>query len=99
MSAWYTQRNLGDIFKIAGYKTFWLDNQERPSLTNVYTLLSHRFLTQVWTNVFWKAYDQTLLDIFHTKIKPQLGAQNFILFHLIGSHVLYVERFPKAFAK
>ncbi|WP_158654457.1 sulfatase-like hydrolase/transferase, partial [Helicobacter salomonis] len=96
---WYQQKNLGDIFKMAGYKTFWLDNQERPSFTNAYTLLSHRFATQVWTNASWTTYDQTLLDAFRTKIKSQLGDQNFILFHLIGSHLLYNRRFPKSFAK
>ncbi|WP_104753280.1 phosphoethanolamine transferase [Helicobacter salomonis] len=96
---WYQQKNLGDIFKMAGYKTFWLDNQERPSFTNAYTLLSHRFATQVWTNASWTTYDQTLLDTFRTKIKSQLGDQNFILFHLIGSHLLYNKRFPKSFAK
>ncbi|WP_120953056.1 phosphoethanolamine transferase [Helicobacter sp. L8] len=97
--AWYKQRNLGDIFNLAGYKTFWLDNQERPVFTNIYSLLSRRFFASYWTNAIWLSYDQVLIDTYKDKVQPQLGMKNFILFHLVGSHFTYNRRFPKAYAK
>ncbi|MFC3848334.1 phosphoethanolamine transferase, partial [Helicobacter baculiformis] len=100
MSAWYTQRNLGDIFKIAGYKTFWLDNQEASPISNAYTLIARRFDHHNYADVsMGHSYDINLLDTFHAKVATKLASKNFILFHLIGSHVLYAERFPKTFAK
>ncbi|GMB92979.1 phosphoethanolamine transferase [Helicobacter bizzozeronii] len=96
---WYHQKNIGDIFNTAGYKTFWLDNQEREQLatTNVFSLLSDRFGERIWTNS--GGYDQALIDTFNTRIKAQLGIKNLILFHLVGSHFIYSERFPPSFAK
>ncbi|WP_104694922.1 phosphoethanolamine transferase [Helicobacter salomonis] len=97
---WYEQKNLADIFKLAGYRTFWLDNQEESGSSNAYSLIARRFNRHVYTQIsFKKLYDSALIDTFHTEIQSQVGVKNFILFHLIGSHLLYKERFPKSFAK
>ncbi len=97
---WYEQKNLADIFKLAGYRTFWLDNQEESGSSNAYSLIARRFNRHVYTQIsFKKLYDSALIDTFHTEIQSQVGVKNFILFHLIGSHLLYKERFPKNFAK
>ncbi|WP_233704773.1 phosphoethanolamine transferase [Helicobacter felis] len=95
---WYFQRSLGDIFKLAGYQTFWLTNQDPAQANNAYKLLPKRFESFYRTSSL-DTSDQALLDLFEQKVKPQLGAKNAIVFHLIGSHILYHERFPKSFAK
>ncbi|WP_104732628.1 phosphoethanolamine transferase [Helicobacter salomonis] len=97
-TAWYEQKNLGDIFKRAGYKTFWLDNQDQARTSNAYELLPRRF-EKIFRTPSWSTGDQALLDVFNKRVLPHLGAKNVVAFHLIGSHLLYKERFPKSFAK
>ncbi|WP_265341710.1 phosphoethanolamine transferase [Helicobacter heilmannii] len=95
---WYKQKNIGDIFKVAGYVTFWLDNQEKPNQSNVYSLMSRHFSQHYYTDSPYKTDDSNLLPLFDRYIKPNLGAKNLILFHLIGSHVIYKDRSPKSYA-
>ncbi|GAA7709940.1 hypothetical protein HpCOL116_13860 [Helicobacter pylori] len=39
------------------------------------------------------------MKFYSKNVQPQLKSKNFIVFHLIGSHSWYVDRFPKSFAK
>ncbi len=96
---WYDQKNIGDIFNTAGYKTFWLDNQERDDLleTKAFALPSRHFAKRIWSKK--RGYDQVLLNLFDTQIKNQLDNKNLVLFHLIGNHYPYQDRFPPSFAK
>ncbi|WP_247598489.1 sulfatase-like hydrolase/transferase, partial [Helicobacter heilmannii] len=90
---WYQQKNIGSIFNLAGYATFWLDNQEEPGASNAYSLTAHHFDHLFYTPIsFKKLYDGALIDTFNDKVKPKLQTRNFILFHFIGSHLLYKER-------
>ncbi|WP_233705766.1 phosphoethanolamine transferase [Helicobacter felis] len=95
---WYFQRSLGDIFKLAGYQTFWLTNQNPAQANNAYKLLPERFKNFYRTSSL-DTSDGALLDLFEQKVKPQLGTKNVAVFHLMGSHVFYTDRFPKSFAK
>ncbi|WP_459177834.1 alkaline phosphatase family protein, partial [Helicobacter baculiformis] len=83
-TAWYAHKNLGDIFKTAGYKTFWLDNQNQARVSNAYELLPRRFENIFWTPS-WNTGDRALLEVFKKRVQPYLGAKNAIAFHLIGS--------------
>nr|WP_104629279.1 phosphoethanolamine transferase [Helicobacter bizzozeronii] len=95
---WYEQKNLGDIFKHAHYKSFWLDNQNQSRTTNAYDMMPRRF-EYIFLTPSWSAGDLILLDIFNKQVRPQLGAKNAIVFHLLGSHVSYSDRFPPSYAK
>ncbi|WP_163532111.1 sulfatase-like hydrolase/transferase [Helicobacter suis] len=96
---WFKTKNLIDIFKGAGYNTFWLDNQEPSETSNARNLISRQSRWRVYTPPSLKrVYDDSLIATYHS-LKPHLGTKNFILFHLIGSHVLYKDRFPKSFTK
>ncbi len=95
---WYFQRSLGDIFKLAGYQTFWLTNQNPAQANNAYKLLPERFKNFYRTSSL-DTSDGALLGLFEQKVKPQLGTKNVAVFHLMGSHVFYTDRFPKSFAK
>ncbi|WP_233704611.1 phosphoethanolamine transferase [Helicobacter bizzozeronii] len=97
---WYQQKNLGDILTLAGYKSWWLENQEEPGSSDARSLISRRFTARYYASLSQgRAYDANLLETFKTKVKPHLETKNFILFHLHGSHILYKERFPPSFAK
>ncbi|AFI03664.1 hypothetical protein HCW_01895 [Helicobacter cetorum MIT 00-7128] len=47
----------------------------------------------------WHVLDEWLIHGAKNKILPNLETNNFILLHLMGSHGIYNERFPKNFAK
>ncbi len=95
---WYRQKDLGGVFKLAGYQTFWLDNQYPARSSSATELLPRRFGVVLWTSSF-NTDDMSLLDLFNTKVHPKLDAKNLIVFHLMGSHLLYKDRFPLSFAK
>uniref|UniRef100_UPI000EAD0E42 sulfatase-like hydrolase/transferase n=1 Tax=Helicobacter mehlei TaxID=2316080 RepID=UPI000EAD0E42 len=100
---WYQQKNLGMIFNLAGYKTFWIDNQESMAASNIYNALAYNFAYKYFTDTPYKAilshHDQWVIPIFTQQVQPKLGSKNLILFHLFGSHPIYNRRFPKDFAK
>ncbi|WP_163532018.1 phosphoethanolamine transferase [Helicobacter suis] len=96
------QKNLGSIFKLAGYKTFWFDSQDDLEKNRAFDFWSTPFMKRYYSNGFFKAdgatLDAWLISAFN-KQKSQLSSKNFILFHLIGSHAGYKYRFPKSYAK
>ncbi|WP_104749033.1 phosphoethanolamine transferase [Helicobacter cynogastricus] len=96
---WYLTESIGKILKVAGYTTFWLDNQESSYHTNAFSLLAHSFDHVYWTNSNYEYQDQVLIDTYKSKIESNLGAKNFILFHLIGNHWIYKDHFTPDFAK
>ncbi|PAF45248.1 hypothetical protein BJI48_00705 [Helicobacter sp. 11S02596-1] len=99
---WFYQMNLLDIMRLAGYHTMWLSNQGKFSIFgNIPATLSDRADIQRYTDITNTApqtYDGKLLDLYD-KNKHFLGDKNFIIFHLIGSHLRYSGRFPKSYAK
>nr|WP_240328673.1 phosphoethanolamine transferase [Helicobacter suis] len=98
----YQQKNLGLIFKLAGYKTFWFDSQDDLEKNRAFDFWSAPFMKRYWSNGFFKGdgvtLDAWLISAFN-KQKSQLASKNFILFHLIGSHAGYKYRFPKTYSK
>ncbi|WP_240333227.1 phosphoethanolamine transferase [Helicobacter suis] len=104
-TALYEQKSLGDIFNAAGYKTFWIDNQGLQTwftsgkgfvIGGLYDVLSHRFTKRYYALA---PTDQWLVDTFIKKVQPDLSTKNFVLFHLMGNHIAYNERFPKSYSK
>uniref|UniRef100_UPI001F09A880 sulfatase-like hydrolase/transferase n=1 Tax=Helicobacter sp. L8 TaxID=2316078 RepID=UPI001F09A880 len=100
---WFQQKNLGRIFNLAGYKTFWIDAQDDLSRNNVFAFVAHPFTHKYWANGTFDIQNSTqdgwTLEVFKDHVQPQLTAKNFIVFHLFGSHAIYNRRFPKAYAK
>ncbi|WP_104683913.1 phosphoethanolamine transferase [Helicobacter felis] len=96
---WYLTEGVGKIFKTAGYTTFWLDNQANPYLTDAFSLLSNSFDYKYWTSNDYENKDQILVDTYNNTVKSKLGTKNFILFHLVGNHFPYTNRFPHSFTK
>ncbi|WP_104751450.1 phosphoethanolamine transferase [Helicobacter salomonis] len=100
---WFQQKNLGRIFNLAGYKTFWIDAQDNLDGNNVFAFLAHPFTHKYWANgpldIQNSTQDGWTLEVFKHHVQSQLASKNFILFHLFGSHAIYHRRFPKSFAK
>ncbi|WQV05295.1 phosphoethanolamine transferase [Helicobacter pylori] len=96
---WYHYHNMIDIFKRSHYETFWLEKQIVDEWGITQNLVSNRSKNRYYILGNYGAYDEELVKFYSKNVQPQLKSKNFIVFHLIGSHSLYADRFPKSFAK
>ncbi len=83
-----------DIAKKAGYKTYWFSNQGYiGSADTPITLVGQSADIAKWTSneINLVQYDESLLQ-FINYIDP--NKNNFIVFHLMGSHANYESRYP-----
>ncbi|WQU43380.1 phosphoethanolamine transferase [Helicobacter pylori] len=96
---WYHYHNMIDIFKRSHYETFWLEKQIVDEWGITQNLVSNRSKNRYYILGNYGAYDEELVKFYAKNILSQLKSKNFIVFHLLGSHSLYADRFPKNFAK
>lgn len=88
-----------DIAKKLGYKTYWFSNQGSIGIADTpITLVANTADVAKWTDKDNKEsrYDESLLD-FLKQVNP--NENNFIVLHLMGSHIEYRNRYPKSFHK
>lgn len=89
-----------DAARKAGFKTYWFSNQGRyGEFDSAITLVAKTADISEWTDDtfdFTELEDEILLKFFD-KIDP--NEKNFIVFHLMGSHIYYNSRYPRKFKK
>lgn len=89
-----------DVARKAGYKTYWFSNQGRyGEFDSAITLVAKTADVSEWTDDafdFSELEDEVLLKFLET-VNP--NENNFIVFHLMGSHIYYNSRYPRAFKK
>ena len=89
-----------DVAKKIGYKTYWFSNQGRyGQFDSAITMVAKTADEAEWTDdsyTFTSKYDEELLP-YLTRIDPH--ANNFIVLHLMGSHIYYNNRYPGEWAK
>lgn len=93
-----TEPSLMNMMKQAGYKTFWITNQQ--TLTKRNTMLTH-FSQQTDEQVYLnhsraqntREYDSNVLDPFQ-RILADPARRKFIVVHLLGTHMKYDYRYP-----
>lgn len=96
---WFYQPNLLDIMKMAGYKTYWVSNQEAISIYgNAPQVIAQRSDVLKYTSIT-DSYTGFTLD---EQIFPLLAAlspqdPSFYILHLMGTHSAYNNRYPKNF--
>lgn len=101
---WYEYNNLIDIANAAGYKTFWLSNQESAGIWgNVAQIFAQHSSEHAFTRLRDSREDYGIVDgELFPLIEDALqrtADKNFFVIHLMGSHGLYYNRFPYAFSK
>ncbi len=84
-----------DVAKKSGYTTYWFSNQNRygqfdSAITLVAKTADHAEWTDDSYNISSK-YDEELLPYLET-VNPEQN--NFIVLHVIGSHIYYNNRYP-----
>ena len=89
-----------DVAKKAGYETWWFSNQGRyGSFDSATTLVAKTADHSEWTDDsynFSDKYDEALLP--YLEKVPREG-NNFIVLHLMGSHIYYYNRYPSSFRR
>ena len=100
---WYTYNNIIDIMKNAGYKTYWFSNQESSGIYgNVAVALGKKSDVVIFNKVkdssqdFNSLYDEQILDK-SLKYIDRNSEKNFIVYHLMGTHSVYKNRYPQEF--
>ena len=96
----FESASLLDVAKKIGYKTYWFSNQGRyGQFDSAITMVAKTADEAEWTDdsyTFPSKYDEELLP-YWTRSDPH--ANNFIVLHLMGSHIYYNNRYPDAWAK
>ena len=89
-----------DVAKKIGYHTYWFSNQGRyGQFDSAITMVAKTADEAEWTDdsyTFTTKFDESLLP-YLTRIDP--NANNFIVLHLMGSHIYYNNRYPDEWAK
>lgn len=102
---WYEYDNLIDVMNAAGYKTFWLSNQESSGVWgNVAQLYAAHSNVSHFTRLRDSHEDLGLEDgalfpLVDEAIANRDDKKNFFVVHLMGGHIQYYNRFPYIFTK
>ena len=102
---WYEYSNLIDIMNSAGYKTYWLSNQESSGIWgNVAQIYAAHSNVSHFTRIRDSREDDGLEDgalfpLVDEAIAQRAEDKNFYVVHLMGGHGLYYNRFPYIFTK
>ena len=96
----YNSISIIDAAKKAGYKTYWFSNQGRyGQYDSAITIVAKTADIAEWTDDaydFSDKYDSALLPYLQ---KVDGNENNFIILHLMGSHIYYNNRYPKEFKR
>lgn len=100
---WYEKPIFPTVFRHAGYKVYFWDNQRNYSKTEMFTITVNSFIYN--DIIAGLSYDETsnnaitidgnLLHDFKKNSRVEPGKLNLYIFHLMGQHVHPVGRYPK----
>ncbi|BES83532.1 phosphoethanolamine transferase CptA [Pectobacterium araliae] len=92
-----------NMMKQAGYKTFWITNQQTMTKRNtMLTVFSQQTDKQFYLNnqrtQSVRQYDEVILPPFE-EVLADPASKKFIVVHLLGTHMNYKYRYPDDFDK
>ncbi len=96
-----TEPSLINLMKQAGYKTFWITNQQTMTKRNtMLTTFSQQADAQFYLNnqrnQNASQYDEAVFEPFEKVLKDS-APKKFIIVHLLGTHMNYKYRYPEQF--
>ena len=94
-----TQPSLIHLMKQAGYKTYWITNQQTMTKRNtMLTMFSKQADEQFYMNndrnQSSRQYDESVFEPF-MKVLAEPVEKKFIIIHLLGTHMKYEFRYPE----
>ncbi len=101
--AYLTTPSVMNLMKQAGYKTFWITNQQTMTKRNtMLTTFSQMADQQEYLNnnrsQNSEQHDDVLFEPFEKALKDP-APKKFIIVHLLGTHMNYKYRYPDTFKK
>lgn len=98
-----TKPSLMNLMKQAGYKTFWITNQQTMTSRNtMLTVFSRQTDRQFYMNQqrtqSAREYDANVLAPFK-EVLADPAPKKFIIVHLLGTHIKYEYRYPENWDK
>lgn len=96
----YNSISIIDAAKKSGYKTFWFSNQGRyGEYDSAVTLVAKTADVAEWTDdtFDFSDKDDEILIKYLEQLQP--NENNFVVLHLMGSHIYYNNRYPRSFKK
>ncbi len=101
--AYLTTPSIINMMKQAGYKTYWITNQQTMSKRNtMLTTFSEQADQQFYLNNNLNQnasqYDGDVLAPF-SKVLADSAPRKFIIVHLLGTHMKYEYRYPQEYAQ
>ena len=96
----FESASIVDVAKKSGYETWWFSNQGRyGQYDSAITLVAKTADHAAWTDdsyTFSDKYDESLLP-YLSQLDP--SKNNFVVLHIMGSHIYYNNRYPGTFNK
>ena len=100
---WYEKPTFATVFRHAGYRVYFWDNQRNYAKTEMFTITVNAFiyndviagLSYDETSSVGLLFDGSLVDNFKRKSQVTPAKNNLYIFHLMGQHVHPVGRYPK----
>lgn len=97
-----TDANILNVMKQAGYKTYWITNQQTVTARNtLLTTFSKQTDKQIYLNnnrmQNSSQYDEVVIEPF-VDILSEDAKRKFIVVHLLGTHLKYRYRYPDIFS-
>ena len=107
---WYKQMNIIDAMNLLDYQTIWLSNQEQISVYgNVAEVIAKRAKVSRFSNsslsegfdngMLAGIKDEVLLQMYDDLNLKTKNPKQFFIFHLMGTHGGYSNRYPKEYEK
>lgn len=103
---WYECTTLLEVLSKAGYNTLWISNQSPTGVhDNVVTKYAELCDSVIWVGSKYKGirksdFDEEIIkSVESLKLSDKFNSykKNVILIHLMGSHYIFNERYPKEF--
>ncbi|KIV71936.1 UPF0141 membrane protein YijP possibly required for phosphoethanolamine modification of lipopolysaccharide [Pseudomonas sp. FeS53a] len=101
--AYLSTPSIVNVMKQAGYKTYWITNQQ--TLTKRNTMLTtfskqadEQFYLNNNRNQNARQYDDDVFEPF-SKVLAEDAPRKFIVVHLLGTHMSYQYRYPEEFER
>ena len=96
----YNSISIIDVAKKAGYRTYWFSNQGRyGEFDSATTLVAKTADESRWTDDAYDFSDEYDIELLKYLEGVDGRENNFIVLHLIGSHIYYNNRYPKDFKR
>lgn len=100
---WYEKPMFPTVFRHAGYKVYFWDNQRNYAKTEMFTITVNSFIynPQIASVSYDESsnggmtFDAKLLQNFQQQSRVAPGKYNLYIFHLMGQHVHPSGRFPR----